>query len=430
MTYTCWLLPQTYYFLQNFNSIFLCLILMLNSYVNGQNCKTIPHSEECFSVDENKSQPSYKYSKEQLLFTEANTRWNDYNNEIEEALLNYTPCSPQKCSCHYGLIKKDLLEFSQGIQKQDIDEAKARGTLYQIINHHLFRDKDCMFPSRCSGIEFFILKIIDKLPDMEFVINTRDYPQVPRHYGSRKPVFSFSKTKDYLDITYPAWTFWEGGPAISIYPTGLGRWDKFRKSIQEEAEKWPWSKKKELVFFRGSRTSLERDPLIYISKKNPDLVDAQYTKNQAWKSDADTLYSPPAKEVPLESHCHYKYLFNYRGVAASFRLKHLFLCNSLVYHVGEEWIEFFYPQMKPWVHYIPVPSTANEDKLIELINFARENDKLAEEIANRGRDFIWNHLRTKDIVCYWKKLLLSYAELLLYEPQKRDGLIEIRKLNI
>lgn len=58
------------------------------------------------------------------------------------------------------------------------------------------------------------------------------------------------QTKDYLDITYPAWTFWEGGPAISIYPTGLGRWDKFRKSIQEEAEKWPWSKKKEIVFFR------------------------------------------------------------------------------------------------------------------------------------------------------------------------------------
>ena len=25
---------------------------------------------------------------------------------------------------------------------------------------------------------------------------------------------------------YPAWTFWEGGPAVwPIYPTGLGRWD-------------------------------------------------------------------------------------------------------------------------------------------------------------------------------------------------------------
>ena len=32
----------------------------------------------------------------------------------------------------------------------------------------------------------------------------------------------------------------------------------------------------------------------------------------------------------------YKYLFNFRGVAASFRFKHLFLCNSLVFHVGPQ----------------------------------------------------------------------------------------------
>ena len=52
--------------------------------------------------------------------------------------------------------------------------------------------------------------------------------------------------------------------------------------------------------------------------------------------------------------CFNRYLFNFRGVAASFRFKHLFLCESLVYHVGDEWLEFFYPAMKPWVHYIPV----------------------------------------------------------------------------
>ena len=44
----------------------------------------------------------------------------------------------------------------------------------------------------------------------------------------------------------------------------------------------------------------------------------------------------------------YKYLFNYRGVAASFRFKHLFLCRSLVFHVGEEWDEFFYAYLIPW----------------------------------------------------------------------------------
>lgn len=74
----------------------------------------------------------------------------------------------------------------------------------------------------------------------------------------------------------------------------------------------------------------------------------------------DTLNLPAASEVSFEDHCRYKYLFNFRGVAASFRFKHLFLCNSLVFHVGNEWMEFFYPVMKPWVHYIPLSSDLAE----------------------------------------------------------------------
>ena len=101
-------------------------------------------------------------------------------------------------------------------------------------------------------------------------------------------------------------------------------------------------------------------------------MDAAYTKNQAWKSDKDTLGHPPASEVNLEDHCGYKYLFNYRGVAASFRFKHLFLCGSLVFHVGDEWEEFFYSSFVPWFHYIPVPSSADTDLLQSMLEFVRE----------------------------------------------------------
>ena len=31
---------------------------------------------------------------------------------------------------------------------------------------------------RCNGVEHFILKVIDKLPDMEMIINVHDWPQV------------------------------------------------------------------------------------------------------------------------------------------------------------------------------------------------------------------------------------------------------------
>lgn len=238
----------------------------------------------------------------------------------------------------------------------------------------------------------------------------------------KQPIFSFSKVEsEHSDIMYPAWTFWEGGPAVwPIYPTGLGRWDEQIKIISKKAKEWSWEKKLPKAFFRGSRTSEERDPLVLLSRAEPHLADASYTKNQAWKSIADTLGAEPATELKLEDHCQWKYLFNFRGVAASFRFKHLFLCKSVVFHVGnqdpeKDWLEFFYKSMKPWVHYIPVDQDLHNVK--DLIEFAIENDYVVKKIATRGYNFIARHLRMKDISCYWEELLKNYASLLKFKPK-------------
>ncbi|XP_041936970.1 protein O-glucosyltransferase 1 isoform X1 [Alosa sapidissima] len=356
----------------------------------------------------------------------AGKRWKKQLDQLEEAVRNYKPCSQHNCSCYLGVLKADLKPFRPGVSESLMMETVRRGvgTHYQIINHKLYREHNCMFPARCSGVEHFILQVIDRLPDMEMVINVRDYPQVPHWAQPALPVLSFSKTPDYQDIMYPAWTFWEGGPAVwPIYPTGLGRWDLMRDDLQKSAAQWPWKKKRSKGFFRGSRTSAERDPLILLSRGQPELVDAEYTKNQAWKSEKDTLGRPPAKEISLVDHCEYKYLFNFRGVAASFRLKHLFLCGSLVFHVGEEWLEFFYPQIRPWVHYIPVKQDLSDAR--DLLQFVKENDNVAEVIAKRGERFILDHLRMADVSCYWENLLSQFAQLLQYRPTRRPNYNQI-----
>jgi EGF-domain serine glucosyl/xylosyltransferase len=107
------------------------------------------------------------------------------------------------------------------------------------------------------------------------------------------------KTKDYYDIQYPAWSFWEGGPAIKLYPKGLGQWGKHLETLSAAAEAWPWDKKLKRAFFRGSRTSAERDPLVLLSRERPELVDAQFTKNQAWKSEAVILITFSCNSIML-----------------------------------------------------------------------------------------------------------------------------------
>lgn len=44
-----------------------------------------------------------------------------------------------------------------------------------------------------------------------------------------------------------------------------------------------------------------------------------------------------------------------RGEAASVRMRHLFLCKSLVFHVdASEWQEFWYYGLRKYIHYVPI----------------------------------------------------------------------------
>jgi len=390
------------------------ILLMFVGTINSEQSQFCSDSDNCDNA----------HSKNK--YTVKSDRWEQYNLKVEEASANYVPCGENHC--HDSVIDKDLAVFGGKISREQVDKAAeiSRVTKYQVIDHKLYRSEDCMFHFRCRGIEHFLLGLVDQLPNTEMIVNTRDWPQVNKHFSTPLPVFSFSKTGQYYDIMYPAWTFWEGGPATSLYPTGLGRWDLHRDSLAKASSDWPWSKKENKAFFRGSRTSSERDPLVLLSRRRPELVDAAYTRNQAWKSDKDTLGAPPAEEVALKDHCRYKYLFNYRGVAASFRLKHLFLCRSLVFHVGDEWLEFFYEALRPWVHYIPVDSDSDMGQLEELIEFALHHNDLAEKIAENGRKFIEDNLRMKDVSDYWAKLVTEYTGLLDYEVKKDENLVLVK----
>ncbi|BES90238.1 o-glucosyltransferase rumi [Nesidiocoris tenuis] len=350
---------------------------------------------------------------------------NEYIRAYLKAKNDYGNYSCSGYKCYLDVIKQDLKPFSQGIDKKMIELTIPKGVKYIIMDGRVYREKDCLFPSRCEGVDYFLNSIKEHIPNTQLVINFHDWPQVNKHFNQLLPVFSFSKTDEFFDIMYPAWSFWKGGPALSLYPKGIGRWDEFYEKLVQKSKIWTWNKKKNLGFFIGSRTSSERDHLILLSRGHPELVEAKYTKNQAWKSIKDTLNEPPSKEVPLEEHCHYKYLFNFRGVAASFRFKFLFLCKSVVVNVGNEWDEFFYRGLKPWYHYIPMNKDDSQEQYKSLLLFLIQEDEIAQEIANRGFDFIFNNLKMQDVKDYWKELLVQYTKLLKFKPKLDKDLVDV-----
>lgn len=91
-------------------------------------------------------------------------------------------------------IELDLAPWLEsGITQAMLKEADQvpRNSYYQIIGHKVYRSGDPMFPARSSGVEHFLLKVAQDLPDTEFVLNTKDWPQTQAHRPL--PIFSFSK---------------------------------------------------------------------------------------------------------------------------------------------------------------------------------------------------------------------------------------------
>ena len=111
-------------------------------------------------------------------------------------------------------------------------------------------------------------------------------------------------------------------------------------------------------------------------------------------------------------------------MAASFRLKHLFMCESLVLHVGSDWLEFFYPALKPWVHYVPVAPNASVKKIEDLLNFLRSHEDIATKIAQKGHLFIKDSLKMQDVEAYWVELLTKYAQKMSFIPTVDKALMK------
>ena len=79
---------------------------------------------------------------------------------INDSLASYTPCkAPEKgtCACLTPGVEEDLKPWAErgGVMSDDFTAAKEMGYAvhYQIVNHTLFRQHKCNFPSRYINIK-------------------------------------------------------------------------------------------------------------------------------------------------------------------------------------------------------------------------------------------------------------------------------------
>jgi hypothetical protein len=112
----------------------------------------------------------------------------------------------------------------------------------------------------------------------------------------------------------------------------------------------------------------------------------------------------------------YKYHIDIDGVTCTFlALQWKLLSGCLVFKQSSEDVMWFYPELIPWKHFVPVYTDLRDIK--EKISWAKTHDAEARQIAQNGREFALTHLMPEHILLYCYKTIFRYAALQKFHPK-------------
>ncbi|CAF3762581.1 unnamed protein product [Adineta steineri] len=240
------------------------------------------------------------------------------------------------------------------------------------------------------------------LPDVEFLMNLGDYP-LSNNDNDPLPIISWCGSKQTHDIILPTYEITEA----TLQMLSRTTLDIFAMSTVRHLS---WSKKIPKGFFRGRDSCQERLDLVRLSKKFPDLIDANLTRMFFFR-DQMSEFEPFAEYIPMPKFFDYKYQISIDGTVASYRFPYLLAGDSLIFKQTSSYYEYFYRDLIPNKHYIPVKKDLSD--LIEKIQWAKTHDDEAQEIVKHAQRFTQHNLLPNHILCYHVQVLQEYAKRLV-----------------
>jgi len=122
----------------------------------------------------------------------------------------------------------------------------------------------------------------------------------------------------------------------------------------------------------------------------------------------------------MEDFQKYRAVIDIDGNSWSSRFADLMCMNSVMIKVQPDWVDYFYPELRPWVHYIPV--YGNLMNLVEVVAHVTAED---QETQQQMRSIVQNAnswCRSKmtaiqmSIDMIW--IMISYVEMLKKEDSR------------
>ena len=340
-----------------------------------------------------------------------------------------------------------------GITKRMVDLAAQQGmraNRIQIIDGKIYAQisKSSRGPSRIWYWLWGLMELIDDfpsedIPNVDFVLNTQDDPQVPvvgkrpknpilaknyRDYvpgiegQAPPPVFSAVTTSNHYDLLWPLWTIWGEDVEGAGSKTGGFHdppWKELHPKLIHFAKKNKWSERRsERIFWRGSvKTNPARRALIRCSKNTVDAADVQHKLRVG-------------KPIDALDRVKYKYLIYLDGKSFSSAVLPMLVAGAVV----------FLPNNSPFqtlcqrafrengfhqVFHVSLSQGEICRTLSEILSGLRNEEVRVENRAKDAVDWAETQLSMLAFQKYMIAMLKRYADLLKYTPTKTKDTVEI-----
>ncbi|KAL4431955.1 hypothetical protein ABPG77_000222 [Micractinium sp. CCAP 211/92] len=277
-----------------------------------------------------------------------------------------------------------------------------------------------------QGLHYFMIQQIQDaarrfgLPNIEFAVGFGDDNSFDGGPGSGRPagpllttfppamcpLMTFAKHINYTNLLIPSGEFvkraydeWASRMLADPEPPwaqreqrAVGRWSLFR-TIHPHINRWGVAEQEDRQLYASHSNATGR--------RHTDFADVG------------------SGHMPLSQQRRFRYTFSTDGYTASTRLAKLLATGQTVIKQDSELVEFFYPALQPFVHYVPSGQNGIAE-IDRVVQFLRGHDQLARRVAANGQRFAATHLVTEGRLCYVKVLFEELARLMRYRPQLED----------
>lgn len=200
----------------------------------------------------------------------------------------------------------------------------------------------------------------------------------------------------------------------------------WRGVFKEFEREYPWESKKRKVVWRGALSEAEwRDALTsvrwrlakHVHESSNELYDIGLTSIPTWLTDKIKFNMTDiggfVKGIkPMTAFQNFMAVLDMDGNSWSSRFGSLLCYNSVVVKVEPKYFDYFFSDLKPWTHYVPVQNDLSDFDRVVAWTLDPRNDMAVKGIIRNANQYCSQRLVRPELATDLLDILESYVRLL------------------